>query len=45
MKDIRNIGIVLLLILYITYNYYPVDRTEDQAFVLIGLKRSIYVRK
>ena len=25
--------------------YYPLDRAEYQAFVLIGLKRSIYVRK
>ena len=25
--------------------YYPLDRAEYQAFDLIGLKRSIYVRK
>ena len=25
--------------------YYPLDRAKYQAFVLIGLKRSIYVRK
>ena len=27
----------------ITYDYYLLDKAEDQAFVLVGLKCSIYV--
>ena len=36
---------LIVATLGITFYYYPLDRAEYQAFVLIGLKRSIYIRK